>query len=350
MTTEIRASDATSTCEPPPLVVVADYLKSVGLQMDPAAGARRLSGGLANLNFLVRVEGRAMVLRRPPAGKLPKGSHDMAREFRILSRLWRALTCVPRGIHYCENTEVLGVPFQLIEYREGLIIRGTDLPCPDRAHELSEMLISTLARLHAVDPVSVDLDTLGRPDGFLQRTIAGWSARALQSIDLDEDGRIVEEVSDWLSKRRVKDQSSCLLHCDFKLDNCILDPQTLQPNAVIDWDMGTRGPALFDLAIMLSYWVEPNDPPCLQNLGQMPTAHPGFPTRNEMVERYAQVTGHDVSDYPVFRVLAVLKLGVVFCQLHQRWLAGTAGDARYSEFGHLGRALLQYSRSIAEDN
>src|SRR5882757_9806824 len=141
-----------------PVDRVAVYLASVGLELDRSREIRQFAGGLANLNFLVHVDGKPMVLRRPPGGELPKGAHDMGREFQILSRLWRALPFVPRGIHFCADLKVLGVPFQLIEYRDGVVIRGVDLPFPDRAAELGNMLVVTLAQLHAVDPAAVGLD------------------------------------------------------------------------------------------------------------------------------------------------------------------------------------------------
>jgi aminoglycoside phosphotransferase (APT) family kinase protein len=329
-----------------PIERVAAYLASVGLQLDRSREVRQFAGGLANLNFLIHVDGKPMVLRRPPGGELPKGAHDMGREFQILSHLWRALPFVPRGIHLCTQLDVLGVPFQLIEYRTGVVIRGVELPFPERAAELGEMLIVTLAQLHAVDPAAVGLEQLGRPAGFVGRAIEGWNQRGLQVVEGLSEQRWLQEIVTWLRTQKVAERRPSLLHCDFKLDNCILDPGTLQPNAVIDWDMGTRGDPLFDLATLLSYWTQADDPPCMQRLRQMPTALPGFPSRDEVVLRYARLTGHDVSDYPVFRVLALLKLGVVFLQLHQSWRSGAVGDERYADFRTLGAELLEYTHTL----
>jgi aminoglycoside phosphotransferase (APT) family kinase protein len=329
-----------------PIDKVADYLAKFGLQLDRSRDVKKFAGGLANLNYLVYIDGKPAVLRRPPAGVLPKGAHDMRREFGILAKLWRALPYVPRGLHFCEDLSVLGVPFQLIEYRDGVVIRGAELPFPDRALELSEMLIATLAQLHAVDPASVELEALGRPDGFTQRAIEGWFQRGQQVAEGPQEEQLLREIGQWLKGQKLNTRPASLLHCDFKLDNCILDPETLQPNAVIDWDMGTRGDPLFDLATMLSYWTEAQDPDCMQRLHQMPTASPGFPTRAAVVTRYAAVTGRDVSDYPVFRVLAMLKLAVVFLQLHRRWQSGAMGDERYADFRKLGTELLEYTLTI----
>lgn len=329
-----------------PVARLAAYLRAIGLELDVGVGIKQFSGGLANLNYLIYVNSIPVVLRRPPLGPLPKGAHDMVREFSILSNLSRALPFIPMGIHLCVDVNVLGAPFQLLEYREGIVIRGASNAFPGREAELSVMMVETLAALHAVDPDSVGLGGLGRPEGFVSRSIQGWCNRGLGVVERAQDRSLIEEIRGWLSKQSVRQGTAALLHCDFKLDNCILDPVSLRPNAVIDWDMGTRGPRLFDLATTLSYWAQPGDPPCMFELAQMPTAKPGFMSREQVLARYAQETGCDISDYYVYRVLAMLKLGVVFLQLHRRWLDGGLGDERYAKFRDLGTQILEYNRSV----
>jgi len=134
-----------------------------------------------------------------------------------------------------------------------------------------------------------------------------------------------------------------LLHCDFKLDNLILDPDTLDPRAIVDWDMGTRGDPLFDLATLISYWTEADDPRCMHQLAQMPTAAPGFPTRAELVERYARSTGVTLDDFDAFRVLGMFKLSVVFLQLHALFVAGRRSNPRYASFQQLADELLEFT-------
>jgi aminoglycoside phosphotransferase (APT) family kinase protein len=110
--------------------------------------------------------------------------------------------------------------------------------------------------------------------------------------------------------------------------------------------MGTRGDPLFDLATLLSYWAEPGDPPALHELQQMPTAHAGFWSRAEVATHYAALTGCDLADLPAMRVLALLKLGVVFLQLHRQWLNGAVRNHRYAEFGKLGEDLLAIAHDL----
>jgi len=229
---------------------LSGYLKTNGMRVDLERPIRQFAGGLANRNYLMVVNGKPAVLRRPPDGDLPPGAHDMAREHRILSRLADALPFVARALHYCDDCSVIGVSFQLIEYRPGLVIRGADLsPLNDRTDapgKLSAMMVETLAALYRVDCRKIGLDDLGRPDGFIGRAIAGWSRRGALVTDNAALKALLQDVSHWLSRQLFRERSPTLLHCDFKLDNLILDPQALVPVALVDWDMGTRGDPLFD--------------------------------------------------------------------------------------------------------
>ena len=327
---------------------IATYLAAHGLTLGGPAPTR-FPGGLANQNYLIYLDERPAVLRRPPDGPLPPGAHDMAREHRILSRLPDALPFVPRGLHLCTDTAVIGVPFQVIEYRHGQVIRAA-LPehlagQPAVAAGLSDTLLRTLAAIHAVDPDALGLGDLGRPEGFLRRAVDGWRRRGLAT----EDARcspLVTKLGAWLDAHMAPDRAPALLHNDFKLDNLILD-DALQPVAVVDWDQGTRGDPLFDLGTLLSYWTEADDPPAMQALQQMPTAAPGFLTREAAALRYAALTGRDLSDIRFHRVLGILKLGVIFLQLHGLHRRGATADPRYAGFGALAAGLLEFALDVA---
>ena len=168
---------------------VRRHLAAHGHRLDEDPPPRQFAGGLANLNYLIHLDGQPAVLRRPPMGELPAGAYDMAREFRILSRLPDALPFIARGLHLCDDPSVIGQRFQIIEYRPGLVIRE-HMP-PELAHRpeigarLSQVLLETIAAIHAVDTKAVGLDDLGRPEGFLARGVAGWRKRGLAAM---EDG------------------------------------------------------------------------------------------------------------------------------------------------------------------
>ncbi len=339
---------------PQPWDRLAAYLAAQGFRLSLHPPPRQFSGGFGNLNYFVELDGRPAVLRTPPAGPLPPGGNDMAREHRVLSRLWRAFPLAPRSLHFSDDQTVLEHPFFIMEYREGLVVAGSDLPpvLAEEGRTLSALLIDILARFHGVDPAAVDLDTLGRPEGFLERAVAGWIKRGeVASADIYDDKRPPKAalaLGDWLRSQPVPPGDVTLLHNDFKLDNIVLDrdaPTT--PVAVLDWDMCTRGDPLFDLATLLSYWTQPGDPQVMFDLDQMPTAYPGFLTRREALDLYAAKTGRDVSGFLFHRVLTMMKLGVVFLQIYARHCRGTTQDPRIAELGGLAEEVFAFGYEIA---
>lgn len=329
---------------------LAAYLGQHGMALSLEQAPRQFAGGLANLNYLVVVDGREAVLRRPPLGTLPAGAYDMGREFGILQKVSQGFALAPAALHMGADAQVLGAPFQLLEFRRGFAVRGS-LPealqvMPDIGRRLGDTMIEVLVALHAIDTAALGLGELGKPQGFLKRAVEGWSKRALSATEGCTSPLIVP-LSDWLRKHLVPDGPFALLHNDIKLDNILLDGRTLAPVAVLDWDQCTRGDALFDLATTLSYWTESTDPEAMHVLRQMPTAHPGFPTREQAAMAYARATGRDLSDFRFYRVLAMFKLAVIFHQLHARYRLGATQDPRYAGFGELADGILEFTHTVA---
>jgi len=318
------------------------------LELDPPP--TQFAGGLSNLNYLIQLDGRPAVLRRPPLGELPAGAYDMGREFRILSRLPDALPFIARGLHLCQDASVIGQPFQIIEYRPGLVIRE-HMP-PDLAHRkdigarLSQVLLETMAAIHAVDTKAVGLDDLGRPGGFLARAVAGWRKRGLAAKE-DGTDALHQDVGAWLERHSVPDGKPALLHNDFKLNNMILDPADFSPRAVVDWDQGTRGDPLFDFATLLSYWIHADDPWAMHDMAQMPAVEACLCPRQEAVAAYAKLSGRDMSDFLFHRVLAMYKLSVIFLQLGLRYRSGVTTEARYAPLTAIGTGILEFTHEIA---
>lgn len=325
--------------------------------MDVSVRPKLLSGGLANINFLLMLNIGEAVLRRPPAGPIPPGAHDMAREHRVLSALNGAgargeFGHAPEILHFCNDPAIAGAPFQLLRYYDGRAIRGDALEplpeTPETGRALSAMLIETMSQIHAVDCDAVGLGRLGRPEGFLQRTATGWIDRAKAVLD-NRLPRAAAQVASWLERQPLpQSHATTLLHNDFKLDNILLRHETIDPLVVLDWDMATRGEPLFDLAIMLSYWAEPGDPDCMHRLAQMPTARPGFWTREQAAEAYAEKTGRSLSGFRYMRVLAIFRLAVVFHQLHARYAAEGTLDAHKAGFGALADEIFIFAAGVAQ--
>lgn len=330
---------------------VGAYLARHGMRLDDDPPPRQFAGGLANLNYLIHVDGKPAVLRRPPMGELPAGAYDMAREHRILSRLPDALPFVPRSLHLCDDPSVCGQRFQILEYRPGLVIRETIPPGlaarPDLGPRLSEVLLQTIAAIHAVDTAAIGLDDLGRPEGFLARAVSGWIKRGWSAKE-DGTDALHKDIAAWLERNIVPDGKPGLLHNDFKLNNMILNPADLSPVAVVDWDQGTRGDPLFDFATLLSYWIHADDPWAMHDMKQMPAVEAGLCQRRDAVAAYAKITGRDVSNILFHRVITMYKLSVIFLQLGLRYRSGATTEPRYAPLTAIGTGILEFTHEIAQ--
>jgi aminoglycoside phosphotransferase (APT) family kinase protein len=297
-------------------------------------------GGAANLTYRARCpDGDEWVLRRAPLGEVARGGHDMEREFKVLSRLWRHYPLAPRAFHFCEDHDVMGKPFFVMERRHGSVIRKEWPPQyaddPGRRRTVAESLVDALCDLHAVDPEAVGLGDLGRPVGFVQRQIEGWSRRwevaATRPVpDMDTVARLLS--TDAPAPHRV-----AILHNDFKLDNTMVGSDGALV-AVFDWDMATLGDPLVDLGTLLAYWAQPDDPTYLV-FGPEAVAIGDMMSKAEVRERYASRTGFDISSIAYFEGMALFRIAVIIEQIYARYLAGQTADERFGAFEPLAPVL-----------
>jgi aminoglycoside phosphotransferase (APT) family kinase protein len=314
---------------------VTHYLYGKLPGADDSLRVRQFGGGAANLTYLLRYDEQEYVLRRPPLGRVAKSAHDMGREFRVLSVLHAALPEAPRAYLYCEDPGIVGAPFFVMERRRGIVVRRS-MPAsieffPDAAQKISQALVDTLARFHAVDYQSIGLGQLGKPAGFVKRQVEGWYRRwqAAKATDLEE----MDLVYDWLRSNLPETREFSLVHNDYKLDNVMLSDQ--DPGkivAVFDWDMCTLGDPLSDLGALLAYWTEPTDPTYFQATARMPLGVPGFFSRSELVERYALVSGRSVRDIKYYHALSLFRLAVIIAQIYIRYVRGQTQDHRFAAF------------------
>ncbi len=326
-----------------------DYLRDKLPGADRRLRVRQFGGGAANLTYLLDFEGQEYVLRRPPLGPIAPSAHDMGREFRVLSVLHRAYAPAPRALLFCEDPEVVGAPFFVMERRRGVVIRR-GIPAAyagrlDAPHRMGVALVDALADLHAVDFESLGLEALGKPTGFVERQIEGWRGR-WEKARL-EDVPDMDRVHAWLRDHRPPEGAAALVHNDYKLDNVMLaadDPGRLV--AVLDWDMCTLGDPLSDLGALLTYWTEPSDPAPFRAMAMMPT-DPGFPSRDEMVRRYAERSSRDVSGIAFYHVLGLYRLAVIAAQIYVRFRRGQTQDRRFAAFGPLIPVMASAARERA---
>ncbi|WP_134086023.1 phosphotransferase family protein [Mycobacteroides salmoniphilum] len=338
-----RVFRATSETTPQDWAALSAWVTRQGHALD-ASSARQFAGGKANLNYLVTLDGQPAVFRRPPAGPIAEGANDMAREWRVLSRLNAGFTLAPRGLLYCDELGVLGAPFQFLEYREGLVIGGEMPPgLPDDAPvRLTAILMEAMTSLHRVAPEAVGLADLGKPDGLLERQFTGWTRRA-HAVWPEGLPGVVTNLTSQLERQIPEPAGVSLLHMDLKLDNMLVDRETLSPNAIIDWDMTTRGCPLFDLAILLSYWMEPGDPAAVRAVHQMPTTTPGFGSRRDVIDAYFAAAGTRPRPLHWHVACARLRLAVAWMQLYRKWQSGDLIGAGYSDFENIAMSVLDWA-------
>ncbi len=328
---------------------LAAWMAGVDGLPDKTPRVRQFGGGKANLTYLLEFpDGAELVLRRPPLGPVAEGSHDMAREHRVLSRLWRSFDKAPRALALCEDPDVIGSQFFIMERRPGVVVRG-EVPAtfgggldPDANYKLSAVVIDTLAELHAVDPRECGLDDLGHPEGYLLRQVDGWRRRWDKARH--QDDLVAEEVGEWLHQRLPRSPEPTLLHNDWRLDNMAVsedDPGVCV--AVYDWDMATRGDPLSDLGTLMGSWFDPGEAP--EQLGMMPTTAPGWMSRDEAVQRYAVLTGIDPASIDWYLVFGAWKMGVILQQIYIRWLRGQTQDERFRDLDAGARHLFHLAEA-----
>ena len=309
----------------------------------------QFGGGHANLTYLLRFGEAEYVLRRPPLGPVAPGAHDMRREYRVLSRLHRLFPLAPASYLYCDDETLIGAPFQIMERRHGTVIRK-QLPrrYDDAALKtrIGHMVTDTLADLHRLDREAAGLGDLGRPEGFVERQIEGWAKR--WEAARHEDSPDMERLIAWLRERRPPPGPVGLVHNDYKLDNILVardDPA--RAVAILDWDMCTSGDPLADLGYLLNQWVETGDDPEWIAASSMPTAEPGFPTRRDAVQRYAERTGLDVEHIDWYFALATMKFSVVIQQIFIRYRRGQTRDPRFAGYDERAREGIAKACRIA---
>lgn len=294
--------------------------------------------GHSNLTYLLRFGGQELVLRRPPFGNQVKSAHDMGREFRVLSRLCEVYPPAPRPLFYCADESVIGSPFYVMERRRGLVLRKSLPPGvaidPETARKLSVGLIDNLADLHAIDYRVAGLADLGKPDGYIDRQVMGWTSRYAQART--EELAVMEQVSVWLVEHMPPESGASIIHNDYKFDNLLLAADDLtRIVAVLDWEMATVGDPLMDLGTTLGYWVEASDPEPLCRAAFGPTALPGSLTRRELVKRYQQQTGHSVSHAVFYYAFGLFKIAVIVQQIYARYVRGHTTDPRFARLNAL---------------
>jgi aminoglycoside phosphotransferase (APT) family kinase protein len=312
-----------------------------------AVSVEQFPGGHSNLTYLVRHGEREYVLRRPPFGSKVKSAHDMGREVAVLSKLAPVFDRAPRVIAYRDQPDVLGAPFYLMERRRGVILRK-ELPTgisSEQVRRLCDLLVDTLVDLHAVDYQAAGLGDFGKPAGYIERQVKGWTDRYGQSQT--DDIPDVTAVAAWLDANKPADGKASLIHNDYKFDNVIFDRSLERITGVLDWEMTTIGDPMMDLGTSISYWIHPDDPAVFQMPIFGVTMKPGMIRRSDVAARYFERAGRPAQDMVFYYAFGLFKTAVVLQQIYYRYAKGLTTDPRFAPFIMVVRALAdQAKRSI----
>ncbi len=302
------------------------FLDDHGLGHGPVS-ATPIGDGASNLTYLVERRGARVVLRRPPPPPLPPSAHDVVREARIQLGLAPAGVRVPRVLAVCEDDSILGVPFYLMEELGGTVLSGEELPSAldnsEQRRRLGEELLDGLVQLHAVDWEAAGL-TIGKPTGYLERQLRRWAG--LWEVNATRELNLVVELGERLAATMPESPPSTVVHGDYRLGNVMVGNRApARLVGILDWEMATIGDPLADLGYLVVSWSEPGADPHPLLLTTV-TQRPGFPTRAELINRYAERTGRDTSALDWYQAFALWK-AAVFCEaIYKRFLRGERAD------------------------
>lgn len=315
--------------------------------------------GSANLTYRVSFGDRHLVVRRPPLGTVAAGAHDMGREHRVLSRLHVAYDRAPQALLHCSDPAVIGAEFLVSEYRSGYVV-WERVPTEvsgdaDATRRVGLAVIDALAELHEVDPKRCELEDLGRPEGFLERQLAGWTRRwrsvADQSDlpDAPSTKALVDEVGERLVRTMPRSQTAGIVHNDFKIDNCQFsagDPDRV--TSVFDWDMATLGDTLADFGTLLNYWPDHTLPE--GDVGAFVAASAtrqlDLPGRRDVIDRYARSSSYDLADIGWYEAFGCWRTVVILQQLYARHVRGETPDPRMAQRGEMVAPLARRALAL----
>jgi aminoglycoside phosphotransferase (APT) family kinase protein len=322
------------------LALLNNYLAAHSHSIVKVNSIKQYSGGYSNLTYCLTTGKEDYILRRPPAGTDIKSAHDMGREFNVLTNLINHYPLVPKPLVYCEDVNIIGAPFYIMERIPGIILRAHSAPALGIGSltfkMLSQQFITNLVRLHAIDIERTQLVELGKPDGYVKRQVEGWIKRYVNAET--EAVQFMNDTANWLLKSIPMEQKATFIHNDYKYDNLVLNPADItQIIGVLDWEMATVGDPLMDLGAALAYWSEVGDDPIAKsfNLSWLP----GNLTRRQLADQYEQASKRDLSHIVFYYVFGLYKNAVIAQQIYTRWKKGLSTDTRFGGLIEVVRSL-----------
>lgn len=307
----------------------------------------QFKGGQSNPTYKIEAGGKAYVLRRKPPGKLLPSAHAVDREYRVMKALGGAGFPAPLMYGLCEDADVIGTPFYVMDFVDGRIFWDPmlpDLAAPDRA-PIYDAMNATLAQLHAFDPNALGLGDYGKPDAYIARQIARWSKqyKASETREIPAMDRLI----DWLPDATPQQDRSSIVHGDFRLDNMIFAKNEPRVIAVLDWELSTLGDPLADFTYQLMQWRTPKE---LRNgfLG-VDIKSLNIPSEADYVAAYCQRTRReDLPQLDFYFAYNLFRLASIVQGVYHRSTQGNASNAKAKEYGAMVEPMADYAWTFAE--
>lgn len=292
----------------------------------------QFSNGFSNLTYLLQIEDKEYVLRRPPFAA-PKRGHDMGREYKVISHLNGVFDKTPKAFAYTEDKEILGVPFYIMSKVEGVVLTAKEAHkrqvSPEEFKTISNTWLDTFVAFHNIDYKAAGLENLGRPEGYVQRQVTNWGKQYLAAAT--DDVPAAKKVMTWMQDNQPKNYDHTLIHNDFKYDNVVFKDDSWQEiAAILDWEMCTLGDPLMDLGTSLGYWTTVTDPDIMKEGLQSPTVMVGNPSRTEIVQQYALKSGRNLDNLTFYYAYGLFKIAVIAQQIYYRFKHGHTSDPRFA--------------------
>ena len=293
---------------------------------------KQFTHGYSNLTYLLSIENKEYVLRKPPIGAIKRG-HDMSREFKVQSAVQKEFSKVPKMFAYTDAAAVLGSEFYIMEKVEGIILnfkeaKKRDIPENDYK-TIANAWLDTFTELHQLDYDAIGLTNLGKPEGYVERQVTNWGKQYLKAATKDVPS--AEKVMQWMQENQPKNYQHCLIHNDYKYDNVVFkDNSWKEITAVLDWEMATLGDPLMDLGTSLGYWTLASDHDFVKQGIPSPTIFEGNPMRSEIVASYAKKSGRDIHNMVFYYVFGLFKIAVIAQQIYYRYSKGLTSDPRFA--------------------
>jgi aminoglycoside phosphotransferase (APT) family kinase protein len=343
-------TEAAGNARAPLLVLepLLDFLGAHELEAPRQLGASSIGDGHSNVTFALTT---GVVLRRPPRGPLPPSAHDVLREARLLRALESTPVRVPRVLAVCEDPEVIGAPFYVMEQISGDVITDSirdELDNPTERRRIADELIDALVEMHEVDFTAIGLEGFGKPTGYLERQLRRFNG--LWEHNRTREVPEFEEVGAWLAAHLPESPPATIVHGDYRLGNTMFAPTApARLTAILDWEMATIGDPFADIGYMMIHWMQADDPPNQKFNLQSVTARPGFPTRQELVARYEERSGRSVQSLDWYVALALWKAAVFMEGNYKRAVSGATDDPYLMSFGEGVVELARRALAVTHD-